>query len=141
MARKSLMQTCKLLTKYIYIYPRHVEQRVEVAALGSMLDEFAMRRNTIAKPNYHWQSVIDRKCYCRRILNKHTISSIPALYSIRRDTNFFIQPDTQSITSLRNQYPSCEINTPCTVNGRQRIPIPSTLDHSENLKPNSGFLI
>ena len=34
-------------------------------------DEFAMRRNTIAKPSYHWNSLIIRNCHRRRILYKH----------------------------------------------------------------------
>ena len=34
-------------------------------------DEFAMRRNTIAKPRYHWNSPIIRNCYRRRIVYKH----------------------------------------------------------------------
>ena len=44
---------------------------IEVAALGSMPDQFAMRRNTIAKRSCDWNSLTIRNCHRLRILHKH----------------------------------------------------------------------
>ena len=46
-------------------------------------DEYAMRRNTIAKPSYHWNSLIIH-CYRRRILYKHN-QNLPS----REEDNVF----------------------------------------------------
>ena len=47
-------------------------ERVGVAkAQQHATAEFATRRNTIAKPSYHWNSLRVRNCHRRRILHKH----------------------------------------------------------------------
>ena len=70
-------------SKYILYEPTRRTHRVDALGVriqaleyrsGSaqqMPDQFAMRRNTIARPSCHWNSLTIRNCHRRRILHKH----------------------------------------------------------------------
>ena len=72
-------------------------------------NEFAMRRNSIAKPSCHWNSRITRNCYRRRILYKHNqhrpcsvldTARYQILHPMRYTSNIL---PALSISSLRNE--------------------------------------
>ena len=89
-----------------------VEVRVEVGVGGAcrsvsarqhVTDELAMRRNTIAKPSYRWNSLIIRNCLRRRILHKH--NQHPPC-SVLDTARYHIIPSKQ----IHNEYRPCAIN-------------------------------
>ena len=101
--------------------------------------ECAMRRNTIARPRYHWNSLMIRNCYRRRILHKHNQHSPCSVLDTARYHTLHPNGYTINILSALS-YPPCEINIrPEQWTGDSIGRAIITPDTFENLKPNSGF--